>query len=95
VQNIYNELRYAEVIFMLQQEEEEGNAKKFVTGMKFAACLYAASHATKYCNIAAELLIWWHCMSDAEKAIFEKYIMVKKTKEGKSIFTDRFVEWSD
>lgn len=88
VQNIYNELRFVEVIFMLQQAEEEGNAKKFVTAMKFAACLFAASHATKYCNIAAEFLIWWHCASEAEKAIFEKYIMVRKTKEGKTIYTD-------
>ena len=65
---------------MLQQAEEEGNAEKFFASMKFAACLFDASHATKYCNIVAEFLIWWHCALEAEKAIFEKYIMVRKLR---------------
>ena len=92
-QVIYNELRFAEAMFLLQRAEEEGNAEMFVTGMKFASLLYTVNHATKYSNIAAEFLIWWHCASAAEKAFFEKYILVRKTKKSKTIFTDRFFEW--
>ena len=37
--------------------------------------------------------MWWHCASPAEKVFFEKFILTRKTKSGKRIFTDRFVEW--
>ena len=39
-----SKLRYMEVIFLLQQAEEEGSAEKFVVGMKFAATLHQKKH---------------------------------------------------
>ncbi len=92
-QSIYNELRFAEVIFLLQLAEETSDAEMFVTGMKFASLLYTTAHATKYTEIAADFLVWWRCASDADKVFFAKKIMTKKTPTGKSIFADRFVEW--
>ena len=86
-------MRFAEAIFLLQQAEEEGLAAKFFTGIEFASVLFAASHATKYCNILAEFLIWWHCASDAEKAVFEKFVLFRKTKDGKITCIDWFIEW--
>ena len=85
-------MRFAEAIFLFQQAEEEGSAEKFVTGMKFASILFAASHTTKHCFISAEFLIWWHCASEAGKVVFEKFVLFRNTKDGKTIYTDRFVE---
>jgi hypothetical protein len=93
VQNLYNEIRFAEVVFLLQQAEEEGNAETYVTAMRFCSLLFATTHATKYCNMAAEFLIWWHFASAAERVIYEKFLMVRKTRHGNNIYTDRFVEW--
>lgn len=92
-QVVLNELRYLEVVLLLHQAEEAGDAEKFVTALKFASTLITTTHATKYTFIHAKFLIWWHCASDAEKTIFEKLVMTKKTIKGKTIYTDRFVEW--
>jgi hypothetical protein len=92
-QSVYNEIRFAEVIFLLQLAEEKQNAEMFVTGLKFASLLYTTAHATKYTEIAADFIVWWRCASDADKVIFENIIMARQTPKGKSIYTDRFVEW--
>jgi hypothetical protein len=92
-QSIYNELRFAEVIFLLQLAEEKCDANMFVSGLKFASLLYTVSHATKYTEIAADFIVWWQCASEADKVIFEKIIMTRQTAAGKTIYTDRFVEW--
>lgn len=77
----------------MQQAEEESNAAKFVTSLKFVSLLFTTNHATKYTHIAADFLAWWHCASDATQTIFEKVIMTRETRHGKTIFMDRFVEW--
>ena len=92
-QIILVEMRFAEVALLLHQAEEASDATKFVTAIKLASLLITTTHATKYTFIHAKFLVWWHCASDAEKTIFEKIILTKKTVKGKNIFTDRFVEW--
>ena len=92
-QVVYNEIRFAEAVFLVQQAEEESNAAKFVTSLKFVSLLFTTNHATKYTHIAADFLAWWHCASDATQTIFEKVIMTRETRHGKTIFMDRFVEW--
>lgn len=90
---ILTEMRFAEVIFLLHQAEEESNAKKYVTGMKFGCLLYIGNHCTKYVRMCADFLKKWHCMSEADRVIFEQLVMTRKTKADKNIYTDRFVEW--
>ena len=92
-QNVLNEMRFAEVLLLLHQAEETSDANKYVTALKFASLLITTTHATKYTYIHARFLIWWHCASEADKTIFEKIIMTKRTKSNKTDFTDRFVEW--
>ena len=33
-------------------------------------------------------------MSEAEKAVYDEFVLFQKTKNGKTIFSDRSVEWS-
>ena len=87
------ELRFAEVIFLLQKCEKQNRVELFIASAKFLLPLYASSHATKYVSMLCDFLIDWHCMSNAERIIFSKAVMTRKTKNGKTIFTDRFVEW--
>jgi len=91
-QSVLNEMRYAEVILLLHQAEETCDAEKFVTGLKFATILITTTYATKYTYIHAKFLMWWYWASDAEKTIFDKIVLTKKTVKGKNIFTARFVE---
>jgi hypothetical protein len=88
-----NEIRFAEVIFLLHQAEEESDAEKYLTGLKFANLLFATTNATKYVHMSSELFKWWECASDAAKELFKKVIITKKTKDGNTIYTDRFFEW--
>ena len=87
------EVRYAEVIFMLHKAEQDANADLYVTALKFLIPLFASTHATKYTNMVARFLVDWYCMPDAEKTIFTKGVFTRKTKNGRNIWSDKFVEW--
>jgi hypothetical protein len=87
------ELRFAEVIFLLYQSEKKSRHDLFIASMKFLLPFYTSSHAVKYVSMISDFLIDWFCSSDAEKIIFSKAILTRKTKNGSSIFSDRFVEW--
>ena len=87
------ELCFAEIIFLLHQSEKQSRNDLFLAGIKFLLLLYASSHAIKYVSMISDFLIEWYCMSEAEKIIFARGIITRKTKNGCNIFTDRFVEW--
>ena len=90
---IFSEMRTAETVFLMHQSKEQADADMFVCALKFAAPLFTTNHATKYTFILAKFFQWWECSSDADKKIYEKLLMTKKTENGKNIFVDRFVEW--
>ena len=87
------ELRLAELTFMLHEAERKGDAGIYITAKKYLAALFAISHATKYVSMTIDFFVSIFCFSDADRMIFEKGIFVRKTKNGRTIFSDRFVEW--
>ena len=87
------EIRYAEVIFMLHRAEQDADASLYVTALKYLGPLFASTHATKYVNMLVTFLVEWYCMSDAERVIFTKGIFTRKTRNGRNIWSDKFVEW--
>jgi hypothetical protein len=87
------EIRFAEVIFMLHEAEREGNVDLYLTALKYLTPLFASAHATKYVAMSTDFLVEWFCKSDAEKTIFAEFVFTRKTKNGKKIYSDRFVEW--
>jgi hypothetical protein len=87
------ELRFAEVIFLLRQAEKESRHEIFISCMKYLLPLFSSTHSTKYVLMLSDLLVDWYCSSDAEKIIFAKAILTRKTVNGANIFTDRYVEW--
>ena len=92
-QVILNEMGCVEVLLLFHQSEETGDVKMFVVALKFATTLITTTYATKYTYIHATFLIWWHCVSEAERTIYQEFVMKKKTKKGKTILIHRFVEW--
>ena len=90
---VLNEIRFAEAVFLLHQAEEESDATKFVTALKFLSLLFTTNNAIKYTEIAGEFFKWWYCASDADKKLYEEVVMTQCTKDGKRIFIDRFFEW--
>ena len=87
------QLRLAEVTFMLHEGEKKGDAKLYIAAKKYLAVLFATTHATKYVSMTMDFFVDYFCSSDADKKIFEKAFLTRETKNGKKIFTDRFVEW--
>ena len=81
------------MIFLLHQAEEQSDANKFVVGLRMASLLFATNNVHNYCFISAEFFKWWDCASEVEQKLFAEVCMAKKTKDGKTIFTDRFFEW--
>jgi hypothetical protein len=58
-----------------------------------ASYLTATTNAYKYVQLIVDELVQWELMSDAEMAIFVNFVFCKLTRNGKSVFADRFFEW--
>ena len=56
-QVILNDMRYVEVLLLLHQAKETGDARKIVVAFKFATTLITTTHATKYTYIHKHFLI--------------------------------------
>jgi len=91
---ILMELRFGELIFMLQRAETKADAKIYCAALKYAMILRTNTNATKYIEMMCNFCVDIHCMSDAERTIYETFILFRKTKNGKNFFSDRFVEWT-
>lgn len=94
---IFMEMQFVEVIMMLCDSENTGDGgcdpDLFRTAMRLSLFLLATTNCFKYVQIVSEYLIWWHCASDADRLIWDKFIFTHETKKGKHIFMDRFMEW--
>lgn len=87
------EMRFAHLIFMLNESETQSNDKLFRTVQKYFLRLFASTHCTKYVSMMTDFFVHWYCCSPAEKILFAKAIFTRKTKNNKSVFVDRFVEF--
>lgn len=94
VQNILNEMRYAEVVFLLHRANEESNTENYHTTLQlqFAGLLFTTNHCTKYARSARIFFIYWHWASEADRTIYEILVMMRRTKARKTIYMDRFIE---
>ena len=52
------------------------------------------TNATKYVEMMSNFHIDRACMSDAERAIHDTFVLFRTTKNNKTIFSDRSVEWT-
>ena len=87
------DMRFFELICMLHRSESNADSALYVAALKYTMVICSCTNATGYvemiCNIAIDL----QTMSPAERAIYENFILFQKTKNGKNIFADRYVEW--
>jgi hypothetical protein len=86
-------LHFVEITNMIQQSEGLNDPDLYRTGATLAMLLFAKTHCTKYIRIGFEEFMMWQTSSDADKKLFDNFYFTKRTKAGKTIFFDRFVEW--
>jgi hypothetical protein len=83
----------ADLIFLLHEAEANQDAETYMTAMKFLVNVFCVSHQTHYVDLNTDFAKTWFCASEAERKLYEKLFLFRKTKNGCSIFGDRFVEW--
>ena len=88
------DLRFNELIFMLLRSESNAAPALYCTAMKYAMLLTVNTNAHHYVEMMCNFNIDRACMSEAERKINDQFILFRKTKNGKNIFADRFVEWT-
>lgn len=87
-------IRFAELIIMLQRAETAGDADIYCAALKYAMILCVNTKATKYVEMMCKFCIERHCMSEAQTKVLDVFILFRKTKNKKSIFSDRCIEWT-
>lgn len=87
------DMRFAEIIFMLHRAESRAETALFCAACRYSVLLCVNTNATHYVEMMCNFNIDRACMSPAERAIHDNFILFRKTKNGKTIFTDRSVEW--
>ena len=87
------DMRFAELIFLLHRAESQARTSLFCAAMRYAVLLYVNTNAMYYVEMICNFNVERACMSDAERAIHDNFILFRRTKNGKTIFTDRSVEW--
>jgi hypothetical protein len=90
---VVGQLRNADVINLLHESEDKGDADLFRTATKFIGANKCTTYSTKYVALIAGFFLKHYCQSDAEKIIYDRFILFRKTVNGSTIFGDRFVEW--
>ncbi|GFH54062.1 hypothetical protein CTEN210_10538 [Chaetoceros tenuissimus] len=88
------EMRFCEILFLLQRAEHTRNAFLYCIAMKYALLLCINSNAYHYVEMICIFFIERTCMSDALRKILDTFILFQVTKFGKYIFADRSVEWT-
>ena len=87
------EMRFSEVLFLLQRAEYQGDAGLYCVSMKYALMLTVNANAFHYVEMICNFFVDRKCMSESERAVLDKFILFRKTKFKKFIFSDRSVEW--
>ncbi len=79
---------------MLLRAECSADSTLYCSALRYAMLLTANTNATHYVEMKCNFNIERACMSEAERAIHDEFILFQKTKNGKNIYSDRSVEWS-
>jgi hypothetical protein len=91
---ILNSVPLAGMIFILQDAEANADAEAYLSAMRLLLSVFCSSHQTGYVFLICQFFQNWFCASEAERALYENVFLFRKTKNGRNIFPDRFVEWS-
>ena len=81
------EMRFAHLIFMLNESEETNDCNLYITVQKYFVRLFASTHCTKYVSMITDFFVDWYCFSPAERILFANAVFTRKTINGKSVFT--------
>ena len=87
-------LRFVDLVFMLQHAESKARSDLYLSAVRYAMILFINANATDYIEMTCNMSTQRACMSEAERRIFDTFVLFRKTRNGKSIFTDRCMEWT-
>jgi len=73
---------------------KRGSVELFMTAIRFALTIWTTTHATDYCRLACDLLVFMECASPATKALYANEMFTRMTSTGKPQFTDLSMEKS-
>ena len=80
---------------MLDEAEKDGGDIDLfvVTVHKYFSRLFASTHCAKYVvsMMTGDFFVKWHCYSPAERIICSKAVFTRKPRNGKSIYTVRWL----
>jgi len=88
------EMRFSEIIFTLQRAESRACPELYCAGLRYAMLLTINTNANNYVEMICNIHVDRVCMSEAERVIHDNFILFRTTRNGKSIFLDRCVEWT-
>jgi len=86
--------RFTELIFVLQQSESRADPALYCAALRYAMLLCVNTNTTNHVEMMCNFCIDRACMSDAERKIHDTFVLFRRTKNKKSIFSDRSVEWT-
>jgi hypothetical protein len=66
---VLTNIRFCEIIYMLQQAEEGKDLGSFLLAVKLCGPLLTVTHAIKYVSMLSDFVVDWHCRSEAEHSI--------------------------
>eukprot|EP01031_Cornospumella_fuschlensis_P030067 gene30067-36315_t len=92
--DLYLSFRFLEAIYMMEDSEDSNGVELFMAARKYLTLLGSVSNARNYMNITTAELDSWLEASDAERIAFEKLIYTQKSRKGRPLWSDRFVEWN-
>lgn len=85
------------VLLMIRDSESDGkkgNPELFFTALRFMLPFATINNNGGYVELGLDWEMWRRTSSEADMKIYKEFIFSKLTVNGKSIFGDRFVEWS-
>ena len=86
------DMQYGNAIEMMMASQTESNIGLYASAVKILATVHCSGHAIRYARLDADFLVWYYCASPAEKILYAKALLTRKTKNGKNIFTDCYFE---
>jgi hypothetical protein len=81
------------MIFILEDVEANADAEAYLSVIWLLLSVFCSSHQTGYVPLICQFFQNWFCASEAERAQ-NKNLFFRRTKNGRNIFHNCFVEWS-
>jgi hypothetical protein len=85
-------LWFMELFVLFRDIEKTSSADLLFTALRIVLPFLMVLNAKNYIRMTMDQLVWWETTSEAEKILFEQFILTRRTADGKPVFMDRLQE---